>query len=655
MRSQLGVKDVKAKVYHDFEVLSKRLSPLQSRGVNLPPLPPRKSQGDKKQRIEAVRQGLEDFINSLLSRAEVAGDPSLCAFLEVPSCATLHGLGVREDPRYSPQAQRPLDLDSQRENASGGESLPLVPDLLRESDGLGQQPPLQQEQLEEAPPAVHPPGMHPLPQQQPAEMQPVAFQRPPTPPEPVQREGERVAVQSTSPPHEVLYTPRPTSPPDDAFPVERGLAATPPVVQQVDGASIGFSTQDFKALFGMSPPASAKLAPRTDESRIAAPSPFRGLAKSPMTRPSPTSEEDVDPFAEMPEMITEPARLELPSKDDSEKDDSENKLLHVPDRGAQCETWQIQHDCLQSPSAKTASRFEDGRQRRFGAPPIYPQKSNVTLPQMKPGGLEGYTLASHQSQPAQVVLSMLSPNPPPRPVSPTTETQLKRKFDLEHLISSLPTVASPPQLSPSPVKGHSKFVMQLAPENHNHVQTTQIESLGSASKGDDSARRISDGAYEGQYVGSDEAVCAAWIQQVTGEEVSLPLQESLRSGVILCNLINMLKPGTIAKVSKAKMPFPMRENIKNFCEACRSLRVPDRDNFTTDDLFDARNMRQVLLCIMSLGRQSYHIEGWRGPCLGRPEMATIGASKNSKFSVNTEYVDQRQRPTTVPNTASYHR
>ena len=88
-------------------------------------------------------------------------------------------------------------------------------------------------------------------------------------------------------------------------------------------------------------------------------------------------------------------------------------------------------------------------------------------------------------------------------------------------------------------------------------------------------------------------------------------------------------------------------------------RVPDRDNFTTDDLFEQRNMKQaryvhartherlfklsvllylvsfhvftpltcalqVILCMLSLGRRSYHIPGYCGPCLGKPELANAG-------------------------------
>mmetsp|Transcript_17434 Transcript_17434/g.42385 ORF Transcript_17434/g.42385 Transcript_17434/m.42385 type:complete len:122 (+) Transcript_17434:173-538(+) len=85
------------------------------------------------------------------------------------------------------------------------------------------------------------------------------------------------------------------------------------------------------------------------------------------------------------------------------------------------------------------------------------------------------------------------------------------------------------------------------------------------------------------------------------------------------------------------MPFPMRENIASFCDACRVLGVPDRDNFTTQDLFEGRNMRQVMVCMFSLSRQCYWVEGFEGPCIGKPEMAKQGASRASKFGeIKTE-------------------
>ncbi|EKX46492.1 hypothetical protein GUITHDRAFT_152375 [Guillardia theta CCMP2712] len=141
-------------------------------------------------------------------------------------------------------------------------------------------------------------------------------------------------------------------------------------------------------------------------------------------------------------------------------------------------------------------------------------------------------------------------------------------------------------------------------------------------------RTISPGAYEGQYTGSDEEVARAWISEVTGEKLEGPLQECLKSGVVLCKLVNRIKSNSILRINTGPMPFPQRENVNAFCEAARSMGVPDKDNFTTADLFDNRNFKQVLVCIFSFGRQCYFAPGWNGPCLGRPEMAKLGPSRS---------------------------
>ena len=46
-------------------------------------------------------------------------------------------------------------------------------------------------------------------------------------------------------------------------------------------------------------------------------------------------------------------------------------------------------------------------------------------------------------------------------------------------------------------------------------------------------------------------------------------------------------------------------------------RVPDSENFNTDDLFEQRNLKQVFVCLFSLGRQCYYVQGFEGPALGR--------------------------------------
>jgi hypothetical protein len=52
--------------------------------------------------------------------------------------------------------------------------------------------------------------------------------------------------------------------------------------------------------------------------------------------------------------------------------------------------------------------------------------------------------------------------------------------------------------------------------------------------------------------------------------------------------------------------------------------VDDRDNFDTSDLFEDKNLNQVRICLLNLGRAAYLIDGYQGPCLGKPIKAASG-------------------------------
>jgi hypothetical protein len=93
------------------------------------------------------------------------------------------------------------------------------------------------------------------------------------------------------------------------------------------------------------------------------------------------------------------------------------------------------------------------------------------------------------------------------------------------------------------------------------------------------------------------------------------LQAVLKSGVVLCQLVNAIAPGSVAKVSASAQPFPQRENVKAFIDNIRKLGVPDSENFETDDLFAAKNMKQVLIALHSFGRHAASVEGYTGPSL----------------------------------------
>ena len=51
-----------------------------------------------------------------------------------------------------------------------------------------------------------------------------------------------------------------------------------------------------------------------------------------------------------------------------------------------------------------------------------------------------------------------------------------------------------------------------------------------------------------------------WVNAVTGESVGSSrqaIQDDLKNGVIVCNLINTLQPGSVKKINESKMAFKM--------------------------------------------------------------------------------------------------
>lgn len=96
---------------------------------------------------------------------------------------------------------------------------------------------------------------------------------------------------------------------------------------------------------------------------------------------------------------------------------------------------------------------------------------------------------------------------------------------------------------------------------------------------------------------------AEWIEATLEIKLDRPLQKALRSGQILCALLNALKPGMIKKIHAKKLAPMQRENIGWFLEGVRKFGVSESDCFMTNDLFEDSDMRQVLICLQSLHQQ----------------------------------------------------
>jgi len=77
----------------------------------------------------------------------------------------------------------------------------------------------------------------------------------------------------------------------------------------------------------------------------------------------------------------------------------------------------------------------------------------------------------------------------------------------------------------------------------------------------------------------------------------------LKNGVILCKLANSIRPGIIPSINSKKMPFLEMENVGNYIKACTTLGLPSAYNFMTVDLYEGKNLAQVVLNVIALRRE----------------------------------------------------
>ncbi|KAJ1961010.1 Protein kinase of the Mitotic Exit Network, partial [Dispira parvispora] len=104
------------------------------------------------------------------------------------------------------------------------------------------------------------------------------------------------------------------------------------------------------------------------------------------------------------------------------------------------------------------------------------------------------------------------------------------------------------------------------------------------------------------------------------------LQLALRDGIILCRVINTLRPGTIKQIAMKDIPFAQMENISSFLHAAQELGVPGNDLFQTVDLYEGKNISRVVSTILSISRIIAGIP------LGRRRMGSIDRMLPKRWS-----------------------
>jgi hypothetical protein len=90
-----------------------------------------------------------------------------------------------------------------------------------------------------------------------------------------------------------------------------------------------------------------------------------------------------------------------------------------------------------------------------------------------------------------------------------------------------------------------------------------------------------------------------WLESVTGGKQRGTFQEWLKDGRVLCAAMNKLKPNSIT-VNGQSSAFKERENVANYLAACKTYGVKEMDLFMTEDLYENKNMGQVVQNISAL-------------------------------------------------------
>ncbi|KAM4744709.1 LIM domain only protein 7-like isoform 2-T2 [Anableps anableps] len=119
-----------------------------------------------------------------------------------------------------------------------------------------------------------------------------------------------------------------------------------------------------------------------------------------------------------------------------------------------------------------------------------------------------------------------------------------------------------------------------------------------------------------------------WIEEVTGKSFGCSdFRSALENGVLLCNLINQLKPGIIKRMNRLSTPIAGLDNVNVFLKACGKLGLNESQLFHPGDLQDLstrvtlrrdesqRRLKNVLITIYWLGRKAQLDAFYSGPQL----------------------------------------
>ncbi|XP_037531085.1 LIM and calponin homology domains-containing protein 1 isoform X2 [Nematolebias whitei] len=133
---------------------------------------------------------------------------------------------------------------------------------------------------------------------------------------------------------------------------------------------------------------------------------------------------------------------------------------------------------------------------------------------------------------------------------------------------------------------------------------------------------------------ADSAVQEAqkWIEAVTGRCFGdKDFRGGLQNGILLCELLSSIRPGTVKKINRLPTPIAGLDNLSVFLRGCEELGLKGSQLFDPGDLQDAstrpaakgsdgsRKLKNVLITIYWLGRAANSCTSYNGPTLDLKE------------------------------------
>lgn len=109
----------------------------------------------------------------------------------------------------------------------------------------------------------------------------------------------------------------------------------------------------------------------------------------------------------------------------------------------------------------------------------------------------------------------------------------------------------------------------------------------------------------------------AWLEQILGDKGVGDFPDNLKSGRVLCALINKHWPGMIPQVGDRPIPLIERENIRFYLEACEKVGVRKQDLFVISDLYEEKYLTGVILNLYALAPIVQRQSSFTGPTLVR--------------------------------------